>query len=75
MLSDLPPLKKFNVYNEYGDILLVTSSRYIASWYQTMYNMKESPKLFKIKVLNFSDKKNMLININELLVIEFYSQK
>ena len=50
MLSDLPPLKKFNVYNEYGDILLVTSSRYIASWYQSMYNMKESSKLFRIKV-------------------------
>ena len=46
----LPPVKKFNVYNEYGDILLVTSSKYIASWYQSMYNKKDSPRLYKIHV-------------------------
>lgn len=52
MLSDLPPLKKYNVYNQYGNILLITSSKYIANWYQTMYNEKEAPRLYKIHVGN-----------------------
>ena len=50
MLSDLPRLKKYNVYNQSGNILLVTSSKYIANWYQTMYNNKEYPRKFRIKV-------------------------
>ena len=33
----LPPVKKFAVVNDDNTILLVTSSRYIASWYQIVY--------------------------------------
>jgi len=44
----LPPVKKFAVVNDDNTILLVTSSRYIASWYQVVYNQVRPPDNYRI---------------------------
>ena len=44
----LPPVKKWAVINDNNTILLVTSSRYIASWYQAMYRQAKPPHDYRI---------------------------
>ena len=44
----LPPVKKWAVINDDNTILLVTSSRYIASWYQAVYRQVKPPNNYRI---------------------------
>ena len=44
----LPPIKKWTVKNEDNTILLVTSSRVLASWYQNRYNQEKPPHNYRI---------------------------
>ena len=50
----------FKVYDSWGTILLTTSSRYLASWYQNIYNKKQRERNTRISIYGddeFSDKK------------------
>ena len=40
---NMPPQKKYAVVNDNDNILLVTSSLTIASWYQILYNKLKPP--------------------------------
>jgi len=44
----LPPVKKFAVVNDDNTILLITSSRYVASWYQIVYDQVKPPNTYRI---------------------------
>tara|TARA_E500000178_G_C16981539_1_gene736041 strand:- start:1586 stop:1783 length:198 start_codon:yes stop_codon:yes gene_type:complete len=40
----------FKVYDSWGTILLTTSSRFLASWYQNIYNKRQRKRNTKISI-------------------------